>query len=232
MNPASRFRGRNPLDPVNSAVELELAVDTVSVDPENDFLVAADSCLVVIENFGLPALPLREAGIHTEKVRREKSGFLSSRTSPDLHDDAFLIVGVLRQEEDLYLLFQLAEKGLLLRKFVPRKLGHVGIGTVHEAFCLLDVPGCLPVFTVFGHHGFELGVPSGKSLQFLQVAVGCGIGHFRFDGLKILFKSLEFPQVVHSDSSAGMFSFFPRAVSRDVRATSICRSSGSLVVRY
>jgi len=73
-----------------------------------------------------------------------------------------------------------------------------------------------------------------QSLQLLHIRVKGRVGHLGFCFFKIPFELAQLVLEVHSAgaSAATGESLRPSAVSSDVRATSICFSSGSRVVRY
>ena len=51
------------------------------------------------DHVDLPALPLREAGVHAEHLGREQRGLVAAGAGADLQQDVLLVVGVLGDEE-------------------------------------------------------------------------------------------------------------------------------------
>ena len=130
-----RLRGRDALDAMDAALELEPAVGAVAVDLDDRLLDPADARLVEAQHLGLEAVPLGVAEVHPQELGREQRGLLAAGAGPDLHDHVAVVVGVARQQQHLELLEQARLVGL---QPVDLLAGHVsqlvvGLGVAHLA---------------------------------------------------------------------------------------------------
>ena len=139
VDTAGRLGLGDALHTVDAALVLESGVSALALDQDFRFLDAADAGVVHVHDLDLPAFALGVHGVHAQKVRPEESRLITACTRADLEDDVAVIVGVLREQEDLELLFKLL--GLL---FAFGKL-HLGefLHLLVEAGLTQDILGIL-----------------------------------------------------------------------------------------
>ena len=100
-----------------------LGVDLVAFEDGGDVLEAvADAGLGLGEDFDLPLVLLGEAEVHAEDFGDEEGGLVAAGAGAELEDDVLVVVGVLGEEEDFELFFDVGEAGLEGVEFV---LGHL-----------------------------------------------------------------------------------------------------------
>ena len=77
------FGGRNALDPVNAALELQPREDAAAIDRGDRFLVAADFGRAGGDQLEPPALHLGVALVHAQQVAGEQRRFVAAGTGAD-----------------------------------------------------------------------------------------------------------------------------------------------------
>ena len=107
MDAALRLRLGYTLHPVDAALVLEAVVGAPAIDRKDSFLGSAELRLVEVQQLHLPAPALDVHGVHPHEVVGEQRSFLAAGTGAYLHDDAFLVVYVLRQQQNFEIIFQL-----------------------------------------------------------------------------------------------------------------------------
>src|SRR5690606_35841715 len=120
--------GGDALHAVHAGLETERAVDAIARDDGDDLLDAARRGLAHRGDLHLPALGLGVAAVHAEEIGREERRLLAARPRADLEEDVALVVGILGQEEDLDLAFDLGDLGLELGELLGGELAQLGIG--------------------------------------------------------------------------------------------------------
>ncbi len=145
MDPPSRFRHGNPLDAVDAALELELAVRVLPRHEKYDFLVAAHLGRARAQRLHLPFVPLREEPVHPREIRREERRLVPARSGADLEHRVAGVVGVAGKEEHLDPLLRLLELALDLDELGARELDELAVPSLaHDAGGLLPAPLEIP----------------------------------------------------------------------------------------
>ena len=101
VDPALRLGDRHPLHPMRTALVLHAGPDAVALQQERHVAVAAHVGRVRAEHLEAPALPAGVRPVHLEQVAGEEVGLLASLGAADLDDDVAVVVGVLRQQQEL-----------------------------------------------------------------------------------------------------------------------------------
>ena len=68
---------------------------------------------------------LRVVDVHPVQLRGEQSRLVAAGTSPDFHNNVLVIVGILGQEQNLQLIFQLLNPLSGIGQFLLRQLPHL-----------------------------------------------------------------------------------------------------------
>ena len=98
MDAALRLRLGDTLHPVDAALVLETVVRAPAIDCEDGFLRAAKLGLIEVQQLHLPAPPLNVHRVHPHEAVGKQRSFLAASTGAYLHDDAFFVVCILRQQ--------------------------------------------------------------------------------------------------------------------------------------
>ena len=99
---------------MDTRLVLHHGVDLIARDLELDGLEAAGVGRAAGENLDLPALARGEALVHLEEVAREDAGLVAAHAGADLDDGVLLVIGVGRDEQDLDLVLESRDLGLVL----------------------------------------------------------------------------------------------------------------------
>ena len=86
---------------MNAAFVFQLGIDFVALNRRDYFLYAAEVRRRALEDLHFPAERFRVTRIHAEELACEEGGFVAAGPGANLHDDAFLVVRIFRQEEQL-----------------------------------------------------------------------------------------------------------------------------------
>ena len=100
MDPAAGLGHRDALHPVHAALIFQSGIGSFSGNNEAHRFHAADPDLFKADRLDTPAPSLRVMDIHPVNITREQSGLIAASPRADLHDDIFVIIGVLGQEQD------------------------------------------------------------------------------------------------------------------------------------
>ena len=100
---SGRFGRRHALHAMDAAFVLQAAVDAASLDGGDDFLEPADAGVAARHHVDAPALALGVLPVHPEQLAGEERGFVAAGAGADLEDDVLLVVGILRDQQDLQL---------------------------------------------------------------------------------------------------------------------------------
>ena len=103
------LRRGDALDPMHAGLKLERAVDAASFDPRGGFLHPSSPCVRHIQDFRLPSPRFCIPQVHAQQLACEERGFLAPRPRPHLHDDAAVVIGILRQQVLPHPAFQVAD---------------------------------------------------------------------------------------------------------------------------
>jgi hypothetical protein len=180
---------------VHAALVAQLRVHAIALDHGDHFLDAALPGERLRDDVQLPALPLREAGVHPEDLGGEEGRFLAAGARPDLQQDVLLVVGILGDQQQGDLGVQRVPPGLervqLLVGHLPqlrvrlhpdhllhlRELGqHALVGPValHDGDDVLRLAGQLlvggrvPCDVLVGHPRLDLAQAGLDVLQLLE----------------------------------------------------------------
>ena len=107
MDAPLRLRLGDALHPVDAALVLETVVCAPAIDREDGFLRAAKLSLIEVQQLHLPAPPLNVHRVHPHEAVGKQRSFLAAGTGAYLHDDAFFVVCILRQQQNFEIIFQL-----------------------------------------------------------------------------------------------------------------------------
>ena len=129
-------------------------IGTPAIDNKVRFLHAAQFRVVVVEQLHGPAHPGGVHGVHPEQAAGEQGAFLAAHTAPNLHDDAFFVIGVLGQQQNLELAVQLFFPGLgFLIGFLAQVL-HLRVA--HQFLGIFHIPAGGQIGVVAFHNGFQV----------------------------------------------------------------------------
>ncbi|MNX99056.1 hypothetical protein D3C86_1314880 [compost metagenome] len=191
VDAAARFRFRHALHPVYAGFELQLGKYPSPADRGDDFFVTARFTLAGGKHFDFPPLGRCEALIHAEEITGEKCGLGPSRTGADFKDRAFFVRRILRKQQDLHVLFKLADAALDFRQLHFRQVAHILVGRLVSKQ-RLEIGGLgnrLLVFADFLHHRLEFGIFRSQ----LHINIRCRPGrHTRFDLAETSFQLAHF----------------------------------------
>ena len=125
MDTAAAFRLRYTLYTMHTAFIFHLGVSALTGDHKLYFLHTTDTDIIHIHGFHLPAVPLCIMYIHTINLCRKKCRFITACSGTDLHDNVFIIVRILGQQQHLQLLLQLFHLFLAVSQFFLQHLTHL-----------------------------------------------------------------------------------------------------------
>ena len=119
---------RHTLYTMHTAFIFHFGVSALTDDHKLYFLHAADTDLVHVQGFHLPALTLRIMNIKAIHFRRKEGCLVPACTCTDFHDYILVIIRVLGKQENLQLLLQLLHTLLGAAQFLLEHFAHVIIG--------------------------------------------------------------------------------------------------------
>ena len=178
MDAAAGFGLRHTLHPVDSRLEFQLGKHAAPGNGRDDFLEAARLPFTGRKHLDLPALCSSKSLVHAKQVAGKESRFRAARTRPDFKDCAFLVSGVLRQQQKLHVLFQGLDAHLRFRQFHFSKITHVAISRLigQNGAQIYLFRHRLLIFADLGHDRLQLGIFRGE----LHIDVrGRTFGHAR-----------------------------------------------------
>ena len=166
VDSSAGFGFRHSLHPMDAGLVLHPGVGTPAVDDEVRLLHAPQLGIIVVHQLHAPALGGGVHGVHPKQAVGKQGAFLAAHAAPDLHNDAFLVVGVLGQQKDLQLFIQrlpgLLGLGIgLLAELLHLRLRHQLLGFLHVLLRL-----------AIGLVGFH----NGLQIVFLPQQGGSGLG--------------------------------------------------------
>ena len=187
VHPALGFGGRNSLDPMHAGLELQAAVDPLSPDRKDQFLVAAQIGFGGADRLHLPTAALGIALVHAGQISCPEAGFIAAGPGPDFQHDAALIAGIRRQQGQGEAPLQLVDarfERLQLADGQFHQLRHGGIVAV-----LLEQPVGVQLLLlqlapllVVEHQGLKPGPFASNGLQPVRVRGHSRIGQLPFKG--------------------------------------------------
>ena len=148
-----------------------LRIDLVAFDHRDDFLQAAD-CRTreSREHFHLPALRFGVARVHAEDLGGEQRGFVAAGAGADFEDDVLLVVGILREQQNLQVVFDLADAALQFVELFLRIGQHLGIFLVGEdRLAFGDAASQVFVLAILFDDGRDFAMRLGSLLVFRRV---------------------------------------------------------------
>ena len=92
---------------MDAALPLHLRVDALAFNDRDHFLVAAHARLRQRHHFNLPFVLLGEARIHAEDLRCKQRCLVAARSRANFENYVLLVVGVLGQQQNFDLFFEL-----------------------------------------------------------------------------------------------------------------------------
>ena len=182
MNAALGLGLGHPLNAVHAALVLQLRVRAMPVDLELDPVEAAFLARPGVHNLDFPTLLLRPLLIHAEEIGSKERCLLPTFRALDLDHDVAIVIGILRQQEDLQALFEIAHLGCRAPLLGAQVFLHLLVLLVTQQlsrrFHLVTSPS---VLVVCGHN-----LPDGSLLAGELghlVVVGCDVrtGHLCLD---------------------------------------------------
>src|SRR5882724_197459 len=94
MDTSLGFCGGDTLDAVCATFKLELAIDVFALYSSDHLFEAPGFRRAGIHDFHPPALGVRIPTIHPKQVCRKERYLIPASASPDLHNDATLVIGI------------------------------------------------------------------------------------------------------------------------------------------
>ena len=130
-------------------------------------------------HFHFPAARFGEARVHAEDFGREQGGLIAARAGADFEDHVLLVVGILGQQQDLQLFFDLRQLRLQSRDFFLGHGAQVGVGFLqHGARFLKIVVSRFPLAILADGLG-QIAVRLGDFAILRGVVDDGGVGHLR-----------------------------------------------------
>ncbi len=198
---------RHALDPVDAALELEMAERSLPDDAERDLAEAGQLRRLEVERLELPAHLLGEPAIHLEEVAGEQRGLVAPRCHPDLDDQGRMVragAAIVEQVAELVTL-------LLLPRLQPVELGlgigtHLGIGLAGaESLGLRDLPAQLQVSAVGNRDLRQRTALPGQGRDPVRVGRDLGVEQGALDlqeSLVVGLELLEHLSILRADSQS------------------------------
>ena len=105
----------------------------------DDFLIAAHFAVRDAFNFNPPTARSRIALIHAEKIASEQGCFIATSSSADFQNHIGFVVGILRQKQDLQILFHGRNRFPQDLKLSLRHLRHfIAVGQIEDHLLQLN----------------------------------------------------------------------------------------------
>ena len=142
---------------MNTTLELESGVSSLADYVEGDFLKSAKFGFINADNLCLEFSRRSIHGIHSVKVRTEKSRLLAACTLSELDNNVSRVVGVFGHKKNLQLLGDFFNKDLVFLKFLLGKLAKLGVkaGFMHHFLRLTKSFLCLLILPEFLNYRFK-----------------------------------------------------------------------------
>ena len=158
---------RHALHAVHAALVLQLAVDFVAADQRDHFLESADRGFAAGCDFHVPVLRFGVARVHAEDFGREQRGFVAARAGADFEHDVLFVVGILGQQQDLQLVFDLRQLAAPERAIsIFRHRAQLGVGLFQHGARLREA-----VFDGFFHSRYLATTSASSELRLGDLAV-------------------------------------------------------------
>ncbi len=106
MNPAGRFRNRNPLDAVYASLVFEMAVGPLPFNQHNDILVASNTRFGAFNRIDLEPFFLRVLNVQAKQLTGEQGRFVAASAGPNFQHQTLVIPRIFRNQEFLHLRLQ------------------------------------------------------------------------------------------------------------------------------
>ena len=123
-----RFGRRHALHAVHAGLELQLGEDALARHAGDDFLVAAGVAFAGRHDLHAPALSGGVALVHAEEVAGEQRRLVAAGAGADFKDGVLLVGGVLGKQQQLYLVPEVVDALLDIRKIGFRERTHLLVG--------------------------------------------------------------------------------------------------------
>ena len=154
MDTAAGLGFRHTLHPMDTGLILQSRPCASTIDDEIRFFHAAQFRIAVIEQFDTPTHFGGIHAIHTEQTMGKEGAFLTANTATDLHDDAFLVIGIFGQQQDPQLVTQLLHFFLGLLEGLLAKIPHFRIR--HQFLGISQVLLCPAVLQIAFRNGLQV----------------------------------------------------------------------------
>ncbi len=131
------------------------------------------------------------AGVHAEHFVGEKRGLVAASARADFEDDVFFVVGILGNQQDLQVGFDLADARFQLGQLFLRVGAHIGIFFVgNDGHALGNTARQVLVLAVFFDDGRDLAVRLGGLLVLGRIGDDLrrseGLGQFLVAGFDLV----------------------------------------------
>ncbi len=173
---------------MHSAFVLELAVDLVAVDQRDDFFEPAHGGFAAGRDFKFPALRFAVARVHAENLGREQGCLIAPGAGANFEHHVLFVVGILGQQQNFELLFDLQFFGLELRHLLLRHGLQLGIRLLQHGTGLLKAILHLLPLAVFEDGCLDLASRLGDLAVLAGVADHGRIGHLAGHLVEALFE--------------------------------------------
>ena len=189
------------LDAVHAGLVLHHRVDLLARDLELDGLEAAGLRRARGEDLDLPAAPLAEALVHLIEVAGKDGGLVAAHARADLDDGVLLVVGVGRDEQELDVVLERGELGLVGGDVLLEHGLLVGVRLVQHLLGGVDVVERPEVLAGLGHELGLAGVLLGEARVLLGVGDHGGVHELL---LELLVGDDDLGELVSHDDSFGI----------------------------
>ena len=187
------LRYGNTLYAMDTALVFHYAVDTLTGYRAYYFLVTARTTLVIVRHSHLPPLALKVFAVHAEQVTGKQCSLVTTRTATYFHYYVLVVLGVSRNQQQLYLLLQFRDALLACRHFLAQHSLHVRI-ILHGNHLLgiLDILQASHIFLAGIHYLAQVLPFLGKLHIPFLVSNDTGVGYQGGNLLKPAYKAIQF----------------------------------------
>ena len=178
---------------MHTGLVLEARVDALARDGDGRVLDPPCGVLARVHHGSAPPLPFGIAQVHAQDFRREEPGLVASCARAHLEDHVTLVVGVLREQQDLELLLQLRCLAAQRRKLVLRHLAHLGIRVVQRGVVVGHLRADALELAERLHQRLELGALLRRLAKAHRIREHARVAQIGFQALEFV---LDFLQLV------------------------------------
>ena len=178
---------------MHARLVLHNAVHALAIDGEDNFFVTAHRTFGHRDDLDFPSLAVAEVLVHTEQVAGEDAGLVAARAGANLHLGVLAVLGVLRQQQQANLLFQLL---FFLGKRIQFHLGHIAELLVllvgEDILGIGDVADDILIVLVGIHYGLQVFVVLAHLDELLHIVHRVGLGDILANLQPALVYNLQF----------------------------------------